>query len=145
MNELIVECPCGTKNRIPTDKQHLAPKCGRCKKQLDLRDQAIPVELNDGSFQQFISGAQLPVMVDFYSPTCGPCRTIAPLIEKMARQYHGQIIVAKLDTSIHRQSASRLQIRGVPTLIFFRKGTQVDQLVGAAPEQTIIRKIQSLI
>ncbi len=145
MNNLILSCPaCSAKNRIPANKQHLSPRCGKCSRELDIRSQATPVELNDREFQSFVTQAALPVMVDFYSPTCGPCKSIAPLITKIARDYLGKVIIAKLDTSSNPGTAMHYQIRGVPSLLFFKNGTLVDQIVGAPPESQMRQNLDSL-
>jgi len=143
VNSIVVSCNnCGTKNRIPADKQHLDPKCGSCKSTISLAAAAVPVELDDSSFQGFISQASKPVLVDFFSPTCGPCRMLAPVIDSMARKFCGRVIIAKLDTSRHQMTASRYRIRGVPTLLFFKNGRLVDQVTGALPEHELSRLIE---
>ncbi len=145
MNSLILACPsCGTKNRIPADKQHLSPKCGKCGTPVTASSQAVPVELTDSDFQSFIGGASLPVLVDFYSPSCGPCKSIAPVIAKLSHEYLGRVIVAKLDTSDNPGTAMHYQIRGVPSLLFFKNGQVVDQIVGAPPEVQLRQKLNSL-
>jgi thioredoxin 2 len=142
VNNIIIACTnCGKKNRIPADKQHLGPKCGSCKAAISLAGSVVPVELNDSDFQNFINQAAKPVMVDFFSPTCGPCRMLAPIIDIMAKKFFGRIIIAKLDTSRHQMSASQYQIRGVPTLIFFKNGQKVDQITGAMEEEALARKL----
>ncbi|MEA3469313.1 MAG: thioredoxin domain-containing protein [Thermodesulfobacteriota bacterium] len=145
MNSLIITCPsCNAKNRIPADKQHLSPKCGKCGKQIDPRPGAVPVELTDTEFQTFIAGSSLPVMVDFYSPTCGPCRAIAPLISTLTKEYLGKVIIAKLDTSTNPGTAMHYKIRGVPSLLFFQKGQVADQIVGAPPETQLRQKLDAI-
>ncbi|MBU0944906.1 MAG: thioredoxin fold domain-containing protein [Proteobacteria bacterium] len=145
MNSVIVSCPsCATKNRIPTAKQHLSPKCGKCRREINMHSQASPVELTDTEFQSFITQASLPVMVDFYSPTCGPCKSIAPLILKIAKDYFGRVLIAKLDTSSNPGTAMHYQIRGVPSLLFFKNGKLVDQIVGAPPESQLRHSLESL-
>ncbi|AGF78884.1 thioredoxin [Desulfocapsa sulfexigens DSM 10523] len=145
MNSLIITCPsCGTKNRIPTSKQHLSPKCGKCGKQIPVSPQAIPVELGDADFQTFIAKSSLPVMVDFYSPTCGPCKAIAPLITKLSKDYLGKVIIAKIDTSSNPGTAMHYKIRGVPSLLFFKNGRMVDQIVGAPPEAQLRQKLNAM-
>jgi thioredoxin 2 len=146
MNALMV-CPeCGTKNRIPAEKQHLAAKCGRCGGSLAGAPlSGIVNPLNDAQFYQRVEQSPLPVLVDFYSPTCGPCRTIAPVLEALAQDYAGRLLVFKLDTSTQQMSAARFQIRGVPTLLFFKGGQQVDQLVGAVPRSEIEQRIGNLL
>jgi len=140
VNSLVVTCTnCGRKNRIPADKQHLGPKCGSCKKPISLANSAVPVELDDSSFPNFIRQVPKPVMVDFFSPTCGPCRMLAPLIDTMTKRYYGRVIIAKLDTSRNQLTSGQYRIRGVPTLIFFKNGQVMDQITGALPEQELIR------
>ena len=142
MNSIIVKCQaCGTKNKIPAAKQHLRPKCGRCQHPLDLHGVAVPVELNDNEFSQFINQATLPIMVDCFSPTCGPCQMLMPTIESLTRKYWGRAIIAKIDTTRNSIIPTRNHIHGVPTLLFFKKGQLVDQVVGALPEQALIQKM----
>jgi len=146
MNDMIVVCPsCGTKNRIPVEKKSLQPKCGRCGHRLQLHAGGKVVELDDAGFNEFVNRSTVPVMVDFYSPTCGPCRALAPVVETLARQYAGRINIGKLDTSRHQLTAGRFRIRGVPTMIFFRNGQVVDQLVGAAPQSQIEQILNTLL
>lgn len=143
VNSIVVACPnCGTKNRIPADKQHLGPKCGSCKAALSLAAAAVPVELNDSTFSGFISQATKPIMVDFFSPTCGPCRMLAPVIDSLARKFIGRVIIAKLDTSRNQMAAAQYRIRGVPTLLFFKNGQILDQVTGALPEQELAQLVE---
>ena len=146
MNTVIV-CPaCGAKNRIPEDKQHLTPKCGKCGHSLAGAPVSGKVNsLSDAGFHSQVDQAKLPVLLDFYSPTCGPCRMIAPIVETLAQEYAGRLLVFKLDTSTQQMTAARFQIRGVPTLLFIRNGQVVDQLVGAVPRAEIEQRIQQLI
>ena len=142
MNNIVVTCNnCGTKNKIPADKQHLGPKCGSCKTAISLAGAAVPVELDDSNFSEFISQVSMPLMVDFFSPTCGPCRMLAPAINNLARKFYGRVIIAKIDTSLNQRTAAQYKIRGVPTLIFFKNGQLVDQLTGAMPENDLARKL----
>ncbi len=138
MNSIVVVCNnCSTKNRVPADKQHLGPKCGKCKEAFSFAGSAVPVELDDSTFPRFVSQASKPVMVDFFSPTCGPCRMLAPVIGSMARKFYGRVIIATIDTSRNQTTASQYKIRGVPTLLFFKNGQLVDQATGALPEQDL--------
>jgi len=145
MNTFIVACPsCQAKNRIPADRQHLRPTCGKCGASLDLRGSAQPIELTDHEFQNFIAHADLPVMVDFYSPTCGPCKALAPLVYRLSREYLGRVQIATLNTALHPGAAGHYQIRGVPTLLFFQQGQLIDQVVGAPPEPQLRQKLEQL-
>jgi thioredoxin 2 len=112
---------------------------------MSLGGSAVPVELNDSEFQDFINQATKPLMVDFFSPTCGPCRMLAPVIDTMTKKFFGRVIIAKLDTSRHQMSASQYQIRGVPTLLFFKNGQLVDQVTGALPEQELTQLLEKFI
>ena len=142
MNTIVVACnQCGTKNRIPADKQHLGPKCGSCKTAISLAGAAVPVELDDATFAPFINQAAKPVMVDFFSPTCGPCRMLAPVINNLAGKFYSRVIIAKIDTSTNQMTAAKYRIRGVPTLIFFKNGQAVDKVTGAIPEDELTQKL----
>jgi thioredoxin 2 len=139
MEAILVSCPgCGTKNRIATTRQHQGPRCGRCGEKLDIGRQAVPVELADADLAPFLHQARLPLMLDFYSPGCGPCRSLAPVLAELAGEYLGRVIIAKLDTSRNQLSPGQFAIRGVPTLVFFRAGREVDRLVGL-PETALLR------
>lgn len=145
MMDNIIVCPsCGAKNRIPAEKQHLTPKCGKCGARLSVSAGTV-LELSDQDFQQVVNNSTLPVLVDFYSPTCGPCHALAPVIEQLAGQYAGRALICKLDTSRHQMTPAQFQIRGVPTLIFFKNGQSVDQVVGAVPSQELEQRLNNLL
>ena len=145
MMDTMIVCPgCGAKNRIPAEKQHLTPKCGRCGVRLSVSGGTV-IELSDQNFQQVVNNSTLPVLVDFCSPTCGPCHALAPVIEQLAGQYAGRALICKLDTSRHQMTAAQFQIRGVPTLIFFKNGQSVDQVVGAVPSQELEQRLNNLL
>lgn len=146
MNSSIVSCNnCGQKNRVSADKQHLGPKCASCKQPLPMNTAAVPVELDSGSFDPLLSGTDLPVLVDFYSPTCGPCAEMATVVSRLARRYAGRAIIAKLNATAHPRIAMRYQIRGVPVLIVFKGGKPVNRLMGAQPEGAVINAMESVI
>lgn len=145
MNSLIVSCSsCGKKNRIPASKQHLQPKCGHCKANIRMENQAVPVELGDRDFHDFVKQASLPVMVDFFSPTCGPCQTMLPIVHDMAREHANTFIIAKVDTSKNQQIAAFFNIRGVPTFMFFKAGRLIEQISGAVPRKVLEQKLENL-
>jgi thioredoxin 2 len=145
MSDSIIVCPsCGAKNRIPDDKQHLTPKCGRCGASLVGVGGGV-VELGDHNFQQVVGSTDKLILVDFYSPTCGPCKMMAPVITDLARQYGGRAVICKLDTSRHQMTPAKFQIRGVPTLIFFKNGQVLDQVVGAVPASELETRINNLL
>ncbi len=92
------------------------------------------LEFTDASFKSEVIDASVPVMVDFWAPWCGPCRMLAPTIEKLAASYQGKVKVGKLDTDQNPDTPSSLRISSIPTVIFFKDGKEVDRLVGNNPE-----------
>lgn len=145
MNSIIIPCAaCSKKNKIPADKQHLKPKCGHCGVTIILNNQAVPVELDDRNFHDFIQKASLPVMVDFFSPTCGPCQMMMPIVQTMAERHVNKFIVAKIDTGRNPHTASFFNIRGVPSFFFFKKGKLIDKIDGAVPEVTLEKMLLSM-
>ena len=146
MNTLIVACPsCKAKNKMPAGKQHRGPRCGKCQAPLPMAGYATPVELTDQDAARVIREADLPLMLDFYSLSCTPCRTLAAVIDRLARQFFGRAIIAKIDTSTNHLTAGHYGIRGVPTLIFFKNGQVVDQVVGGLPEDALVAKLNSFL
>ena len=145
MNSVIVSCAsCSKKNKILADKQHLQPKCGHCAASISLTNKAVPVELTDHNFHDFVKKASLPVMVDFFSPTCGPCQMMMPVVDSLSQKHVNKFIIAKLDTSQNPQIAAFFNIRGVPSFYFFKDGSLIDQLSGAASEGVLDKKLSSL-
>ncbi len=96
------------------------------------------VHVNDESFQTEVLDNDLPVLVDFWAEWCGPCKAIGPIIEELAGEYNGKVKVVKVNTEEATQTPSKYGIRGIPTLILFKNGEVVDQLVGAAPKASIV-------
>jgi len=92
-------------------------------------------EITDGNLQDEVLDAELPVVIDFWAPWCGPCRAIAPLIEQLAERYDGKVKVGKLNVDDNPEVAQKYRITGIPSLIAFKDGEVVDQLVGANPKR----------
>jgi thioredoxin len=135
---------CGQINRLPESKfdDEASPKCGKCKSKLSLHPH--PAVITDQNFQAFIN-SPVPVLIDFWAPWCGPCHALAPTIQQIASEYAGRLLVGKLNTDESASTAARFQIRGIPTLILFTKGSEVDRLVGVQPKSEIDRHIRPLL
>lgn len=103
------------------------------------------VEVTDANFQNEVMNASEPVLVDFWATWCGPCRMIAPTIEELASDFEGRAKVAKLDVDNNPQTAMQFGVRSIPTLLFFKDGQVVDQLVGAAPKKALAQKLEALV
>ncbi len=101
-----------------------------------------PVTITDANFASEIEEAQGLAMVDFWAAWCGPCRMVAPIVEQLATQYAGQVKVGKMDVDTNFKTASRFNIRSIPSILFFKGGQVVDQVVGAVPRPVLERKIQ---
>ena len=95
------------------------------------------LHVTDGDFDQQILKSEIPALVDFWAAWCGPCRTVGPIVEELADEYKGKIKVAKLDVDSNKQIASKYGVRGIPTLMLFKDGQIVDQIVGAVPKSRI--------
>lgn len=96
---------------------------------------AKPVAVTDAEFEQKVLRSDKPVVVDFWAPWCGPCRVIAPILDKLAGEYEGRLTIAKVNTDEQQRWASQFGIQGIPTLIIFKNGKEVERLVGSRPEQ----------
>lgn len=96
-----------------------------------------PIATSDATFEQDVLRSPVPVLVDFWAPWCGPCRMVAPILEEISRDYSGRLVVAKLNTDENPRRPGSLDIRGIPTMILFKNGREVDRLVGAAPKPRI--------
>ena len=104
---------------------------------------AAPV--TDANFKQEVLESELPVLVDFWAPWCGPCRMVAPVVDEIAQQYDGQVKVVKVNTDDSPSVASQYGIRSIPTLMVFKGGQRVDMVVGAVPKATLANTLEKYI
>lgn len=102
-------------------------------------------EISDGDFENEILQSAVPALVDFWAPWCGPCKSIAPVIEEIAKEFDGKIKVAKLNVDDNPRTPTNYNVRGIPNLIFFKGGKVVEQIVGAVPKDQLINAIKKVL
>ena len=99
-------------------------------------------EVTDDTFEAEVLKSQLPVLVDFWAPWCGPCRAVAPVVDEIATKYNGRLKVLKINTDENPKTAQSYRISGIPSLLVFKNGQPVEQVVGAVPESTLTTAVE---
>ena len=137
-NGIFARCrSCGAKNRVQQDRLGSAPRCGRCGIPLRIPDRAVIV--NERTFHDEVLFETIPTAVDFWAPWCGPCKMVSPVLDDLAGKYPGKIKVVKVNSDENPALSHQFEIKGIPTIILFRDGKEVDRLVGAAPRESIMQ------
>ncbi len=129
-------CPnCASLNRIPSERLHENPKCGKCSQHLFT---ASPIDLSQTNFNQHISRSDIPVLVDFWAPWCGPCKMMAPAFKQAAQQLEPQFRLAKVNTEAEQTLGAQFGIRSIPTLALFHRGNEIARQAGAMSANDIV-------
>ena len=143
MKPVVVICVfCATPNRVDLTRLAENPKCGECGRPIRL-DRPLPV--TDATFDKVITGASVPVVVDFYADWCGPCKMMAPFVDELAAKYVGKALVAKVNTDHSQRAAAPFNIRGIPTTIVFKSGAAVAEKAGAMPLAGLEQLLQAAL
>ena len=103
------------------------------------------LEVTDSNFEAEVLRSDVPVLVDFWAPWCGPCKSIAPVVEQLANEYQGKVKVVKVNVDDNKQFAMKYNVRGIPNLIVFKNGQTHEQIVGAVAKQELVRALDSAI
>lgn len=131
---------CGQMNRVPADRLAMEPRCGSCGEALD--DGRVH-DLDGAAHDKATRQDDLPLLVDYWAPWCGPCRSMAPEFAKAAKSLAPQVRLAKLNTEDFPDIAGRARIQGIPALILYRKGREVARLAGARPASDILSFVRA--
>ena len=136
----LVVCPhCEGVNRVPGDRIQEHPKCGICRRPLF---EGRPLDLTAVSLRRHMQHGDIPLLVDFWAPWCGPCKVMAPVFASAAAQLDGRIRFAKVNTDVEQGLASEFGIRGIPTLVLFKNGREADRVSGALDPRSLQSWIQ---
>ncbi len=139
-DNLHIVCPhCHSTNRVPESRINAGGKCGKCHQPLFT---GKPVNLDQTVFQKHVSNSDIPVLVDFWAPWCGPCKMMAPVFEQAASQLEPKFQLAKVNTEEQQTLAAQFQIRSIPTLAVFKQGKEIKRMAGAMDLNSLMQWAQ---
>ena len=145
---LDVSCPsCGETYHVSQEHLGRNLKCRCCERVFEIAAAAAPtkpVDVTDRDFQRAVLSSPTPVLVDFWAPWCGPCRALAPTVEQLAAEYAGRVSFAKLNTDENPNTAMQYGVQGLPTMVLFKGGREVQRLVGLQPKPNIKRALDQV-
>jgi len=128
-DSIIIACPaCNQLNKLPNTKLSDNGKCGSCKSPLFL---STPLALTQSTFASHVAKSELPILIDFWAPWCGPCKMMAPVLDEASKTLAPNLRIAKVNTEDEQSLAAQFNIRSIPTLAIFHKGKEIDRVAGA--------------
>ena len=138
-----IVCPhCLSVNNVPQKESYKKANCGKCKMSLL---NTKPIELNNTNFNEVVVNSDIPVIIDFWAPWCGPCKMMGPVFEKTATKYPLKTLFTKVNTENEQQLGSRFGIRSIPTLIIFKNGKEIQRVSGALDENSLTSLVNKYI
>ncbi len=138
-----VVCPnCLQVNNIPLKETYKKANCGSCK---DSLLNTTPIELNQSNFEEVVVNSEIPVLVDFWAPWCGPCKMFSPTFKNVASKYPLKVLFAKVNTEAEQNLGAKYNIRSIPTLVIYKNGIEQQRVSGALDEQNLINFINQYI
>jgi thioredoxin 2 len=146
-DSFIVICSkCGASNRIPKSRAGRKAFCGKCHAPIGtVGPQTHPVSASDANFSNEVLNSPDTVLVDFWAPWCGPCRTVSPILDNLAMKYAGRLKVVKVNVDENPVTASRYGIRSIPNLVLFKKGNVIKTIIGAQPQEELERHLAEVL
>lgn len=139
----VLRCPkCRALNRVLPQRLREGPACSRCHSGLVPR---VPVTVTDAEWANEVDGSPMPVLVDFWAPWCGPCRTMAPVLDQLATETTGRLKVAKVNVDENPRLAAAFQVQAIPTLVLLQNGVKRDEIRGALPQAALRSRIDRFL
>ena len=147
-DKVFVTCAaCGAANRIPLERLGQTGRCGACHADLPARGfhTDAPLEVGESRFDLVTRLSGVPVLVDFWADWCAPCKALAPVLDELAREMAGRLLIVKVDAETAPMIAARFQVQAIPTLIILRSGLEVDRVTGALPLPALRARVERFL